>query len=72
MSRSYLRNESLNLHSVFFVVISGFNDNDNMMLVIEFVVIFVLNFAMNKMVFRVDYTHARGLSVGLFMAFFYF
>ena len=37
----------------FVVVITGFNDNDNMMLVIELVVVFVVNFAMNKMVFRV-------------------
>ena len=37
----------------FFVVITGCNDNDNMMLVVELVVVFVMNFAMNKMVFRV-------------------
>ena len=37
----------------FFVVITGFNDNDNMLLVVELVVVFVVNFAMNKMRFRV-------------------
>ena len=37
----------------FFVVITGFNDNDNMMLVVYLVVVFMVNFAMNKMVFRV-------------------
>ena len=37
----------------FFVVITGFNDNDNMMLVVELVVVVAVNFAMNKMVFRV-------------------
>ena len=36
-----------------FVVITGFNDNDNMMLVVELVVVFMVNFSMNKMVFRV-------------------
>ncbi len=36
-----------------FVVITGFYDNDNMMLVVELVVVFVVNFAMNKIVFRV-------------------
>ena len=35
-----------------FVVITGCNDNDNMMLVVELVVVFMVNFAMNKMVFR--------------------
>ncbi len=30
-----------------------FNDNDNMMLVVELVVVFVVNFAMAKVVFRV-------------------
>jgi hypothetical protein len=34
------------------VVITGCNDNDNMMLVVELVVVFMVNFAMNKMVFR--------------------
>ncbi len=34
----------------FFVVI---NDNDNMMLVVELLVFFVVNFAMNKIRFRV-------------------
>ena len=43
----------MNLHSVFFVVITGCNDNDIMMLVVELVVVFVVNYAMNKMVFRV-------------------
>ena len=38
---------------IFFVVITEFNDNDNMMLVIDLVVVFMVNFAMNKMVFRV-------------------
>ncbi len=33
-----------------FVVITGCNDNDNM---VELVVVFVVNFVMNKMVFRV-------------------
>ena len=36
-----------------FVVITGFNDNDNMMIVVELVVVFVVNFDMNKMRFRV-------------------
>ena len=36
-----------------FVVIIGFYDNANMMLVVELVVVFVVNFAMNKMSFRV-------------------
>ena len=35
------------------MVITGFNDNDKMMLVVELVVVFVVNFAMNKMRFRV-------------------
>ena len=51
-------------------MITGFSDNDNMMLVVELVVVFVVNFAMNKMRFRVDYTRTRGLSVGLFAALF--
>ena len=34
------------------------------------VVVFVVNFAMNKMRFRVDYTNARGPSVGPFAALF--
>ncbi len=38
---------------ILFVVITGFNNNDNMMLVVDLVVVFVVNFAMNKMVFRV-------------------
>ena len=36
----------------FFVVITEFNDNSNMMLVVELMVVFMMNFAMNKMVFR--------------------
>ncbi len=32
----------------FFVEITGFNDNDNMMLVVELVVVFMLDFAKNK------------------------
>ncbi len=36
-----------------FVVITGCKDNDNMMLVVELVVVFVVNFTMNKMRFRV-------------------
>ena len=36
-----------------FVLITGFIDNDNMMLVVDLVVVFVVNFAINKMVFRV-------------------
>ncbi len=36
----------------FFVVITGFNDNDNVVLVVELVVVFVVNFAMNKMRFN--------------------
>ena len=36
-----------------FVVITGFNDNDNMMLVVNLVVVFVVNFAMTKVAFRV-------------------
>ena len=39
--------------SNFFVLITGFNDNDNMMLVVDLVVVFVVNFALNKMRFRV-------------------
>ena len=54
----------------FFVVITGFNDNDNMMIVVNLVVVFVVNFSMNKMRFRVDYTRARGPSVGPFAALF--
>ena len=50
------------------MVITGFNDNDNMMLVVNLVVVFVVNFAMNKMRFRVDYMRARGPSVGPFAA----
>ena len=30
-----------------------FNDNYNMMLVVDLLIVFMLNFAMNKMVFRV-------------------
>ncbi len=52
------------------MVITGCNGNDNMMLVVKLVVVFVVNFAMNKMRFRVDNTHARGPSVGLFVALF--
>ena len=48
--------------------ITGCNDNDNMMLVVNLAVVFVVNFAMNKMRFRVDYTRARGPSVGPFAA----
>ena len=51
-------------------MVAGFNDNDNMMLVVELVVVFVVNFAMIKMRFRMDYTHARGPSVGPFAALF--
>ena len=40
------------LPSVFVVVITGCNDNDSMMLVVELVLVFVVNFAMNNMVFR--------------------
>ncbi len=54
----------------FFVVITGFNDNDNMMLVVDSVVVFVVNFAMNKMRFRVDHMRARGPSVRPFAALF--
>ena len=35
------------------MVITGCNDNANMMLVVELVVVFMVNFAMNKMVFKV-------------------
>ena len=35
------------------VVITGCNDNDNMMSVVKLVVVFMMNFAMNKMMFRV-------------------
>ncbi len=55
-----------------FLVITGFNDNDNMMLVVKLVVVFVVNFTMNKMRFRVDYTRTSGLSVGPFVALFHF
>ena len=34
-------------------MITGCNDNANMMLVVELVVVFMVNFAMNKMVFKV-------------------
>ena len=34
-------------------MITGFNNNDNMMLMIELVVIFMVNFFMTKVVFRV-------------------
>ena len=36
-----------------FVVITGFNDNDNMTLVVNLVVVFMVNFAMTKVAFRV-------------------
>ena len=36
--------------SNFFVVITGCNGNDNMMLLVKLVVVFVVNFAMNKMI----------------------
>ncbi len=36
-----------------FVVITGCNGNDNMMLVVELVVVFAVNFFINKMRFRV-------------------
>ncbi len=36
-----------------FVVITGCNGNDDIMLVVELMVVFMVNFAMNKMVFRV-------------------
>ncbi len=51
-------------------MITGFNDNDNMMLLVNLVVVFVVNFVMNKMRFRVDYTRARGPSVRPFAALF--
>ena len=38
--------------STCFVVITGFNDNDNM-IVVELVVVFMVNFVMNNMRFRV-------------------
>ena len=44
----YFRNKSFNLYSVFFVVITGFNDNDNMMLVVKLGVVFMVDFAMNE------------------------
>ena len=37
----------------FFVVITWFNDNDNMMLMVDLVVVFMVNFSMNNMAFRV-------------------
>ena len=42
----------MNFILFFFVVITGFNEDDNLMLVVQ-VVVFVMNFAMNKMRFRV-------------------
>ncbi len=42
------------------MVITRFNDNDDMMLVVDLVVVFMVNFAINKMGFKVDYTHTRG------------
>ena len=53
------------------MVITGCNDNDNMMLVVELVVVFMVNIAMNKMRFRVDYMRAKGPSVGPFAALFW-
>ena len=53
-----------------FVVITGFNDDGNMILVVELMVVFLVNFAMNNMKFRLDYTRARGPSVGPFAALF--
>ncbi len=41
-----------------------------MMLVVELVVVFMVNIAMNKMRFRVDYMRAKGPSVGPFAALF--
>ncbi len=38
--------------AAFFVMITRFNDNYNTMLVVKLVVVFVMNFAMHKMVFR--------------------
>ena len=35
-----------------FVVITGCNDNDNMMLVVELVMVFLVNFAMVKVVIK--------------------
>ena len=35
------------------MVVTWCNGNDNMMLVVDVVVVFVMNFTMNKMVFRV-------------------
>ena len=51
-------------------MVTGSKGNNNMMLVIEWVVDFVMDFAMDKMRFRVDYTRARGPSVGPFAALF--
>ena len=53
-----------------FMVITGFNDDDNMILVAKLMVVFLVNFAMNNMKFRLDYTCARGPSVGPFAALF--
>ena len=46
-----LSNESSNLYSISFVVITGCNENGNMMLVIKLVVVFIVNFAMDKTMF---------------------
>ena len=46
-----LSNESSNLYSISFVVITGCNENGNMMLVIKLVVVFIVNFAMDKIMF---------------------
>ena len=53
LSSGITRQRELETSFRFFVVITGCNDNDNMMLVVKFVVVFMVNFAMNKMVFRV-------------------
>ncbi len=45
-----------------FMVITGCDNNDNRILLVELVVIFMVNFAINKMVFRVmnDYQNGYG------------
>ena len=53
LSSEITRQRELETSFRFFVVITGCNDNDHMMLVVELVMVFMVNFAMNKMVFRV-------------------
>ncbi len=51
LSSGITQQQELEFSFGLFVVITGCNDNT--MLVVELVVVYVVNFAMNKMVFRV-------------------